>query len=112
MRLFACACVWGYAQSTLTAHPLFADHAVLQTTDDGGPGAHLSGTGEAGETVQLTSSPALPTAVSAATVQSDGSWMMDLNVTSGGPYTITLTGSKSKQTVQKADILFGDVIIL
>ena len=43
--------------STLRAHALFSDRVVLQTTDDGGAGSRLSGTGAPFEMVTLTAAP-------------------------------------------------------
>ena len=102
-------------ESSLNVHALFADHAVLQTTDDGGAGARISGTGEAGEEIKLVVaskryiSSANPTVTTK--VDSSGKWLMELNMTSGGPYTLTLSGSESKETLSATDVLFGDVYI-
>jgi hypothetical protein len=101
--------------ATLKAHALFSDHVVLQTTDDGGPGTAISGTGIAGEIVSLSAtsdaSSESPAFQGTATVGPDGNWVMPVNMTSGGPFTLKLTASKSKEALTARDALVGDVYI-
>lgn len=96
-----------HAQS-LKAHALFAHHVVLQTTDDNGPGTCLSGSGVAGETVTLKAN---MSAVASAKVNKGGEWLMDVNMASGGPFTMELSGSQSGNTITIQDALIGDVYV-
>ena len=101
--------------ATLKAHALFSDHVVLQTTDDMGAGAKISGSGVPDETVTLTIADARTTSSESQTfstkVDQAGSWIMDVNHTSGGPYTMVLSGSTSAETITVKDVMFGDVYI-
>jgi len=97
------------ALAEIKTNALFADHVVLQTTDDGGAGALVGGTATPGETVTLALAGAAAhsfTGVASAT----GAWVVAANLTSGGPYTMTLKGSKSTNVLTATDALVGDVV--
>jgi sialate O-acetylesterase len=101
------------AACTLRVHALFADHVVLQTTDDEGPGATVSGTGIHGERVDLlVSDDSGNTKFKAKTQIDEGdSWVISVNMTSGGPYSVTVIGSRSKETITAQDVMVGDVYL-
>ena len=100
------------ALAELRANALFADHVVLQTSDDGGAGAQVGGTATPGETVTLALAGAAAAPHSFMGVASaTGVWVVPANLTSGGPYTLTLTGSKSANVLTATDALVGDVYI-
>jgi hypothetical protein len=97
---------------TLSAHPLIANHVVLQTTDEGGEGAIVSGAGVAGETVTLSILSGGEVVKKAdAVADQSGAWRANVSMASGGPYTLQFVGSASPNTVNVADVLFGDVYI-
>ena len=129
------------AGDTFSVHPLIADHVVLQTTDEGGEGAVVSGNAagernslspyafaalsngssactciplwtKAGETISLSVVEGAKV-VKKATAKADskGAWQMKLGMASGGPYTVQIVGSKSSNNVTVADVLFGDVYV-
>jgi hypothetical protein len=107
-------CLLPFSSATLKVHALFSDHVVLQTVDDGGPGTSVSGTGIAGEVVSLSGasdSTGVRAFQSTATVDSTGNWVMPLKLKSGGPFTLKLIGSESKETLMANDALVGDVYI-
>jgi sialate O-acetylesterase len=92
---------------------LFADHVVLQTIDDFGPGATISGTGTSEEHINLrvSDSDGNLEFKSDSQVDVNGSWSLSVNMTSGGPYTLTLTGSISKEILTVHDAHVGDVYL-
>ena len=92
--------------STLRAHGLFADGAVLQTTDDGGRPATLTGSAGAHERVTLSLAGRRFTATSDAT----GAWRITAPLASGGPYTATLRSDKGGSIVAH-DVWVGDVFV-
>ena len=101
------------ATAALTATALFADFAVLQTSDEAGAGARLTGTASPGEVVTLkglppTAAPAVPT----ATASASGEWSLAFNASStdaSAPLTLTLSGSKPGETIVARSVLIGDV---
>lgn len=118
--LLSLALQWEQVLGVLRANALFAHRVVLQTTDDNGPGARISGTAEPNEGITLASmgSPHSETtfettagATFAGTSDSKGDWVIVANMTSGGPYTLALTGSKSKEVLTVKDAMVGDVYI-
>lgn len=108
LRSLAALCCVVSATCTLKAHALFSDHVVLQTIDDGGAGARISGTGKAGEEITLKVG---TSAAGKAKVDASGGWSLSVNMTSGGPHTLTLSGSESHEELTASDVLFGDVYI-
>ena len=104
------------ADATLQASSLFSDGAVLQTTDDGGPGAKVSGTSAPNEKISLKTSlkaddgGRLPPDVIHTTADGSGQWILALNATSGGPYKMTIADSKGHKVVAN-DVMIGDVYI-
>ena len=108
---FLAICVAG-AEAGVKVHALLSDHAVLQTSDDGGPGARISGTAHPSESVTLTLAGGHGgKKLFTAKASSDGQWVMHVNMTSGGPYEATVIGSKSRHSIVVKDLLFGDVYI-
>ena len=100
------------ADATLHASSLFSDGAVLQTTDDGGPGAKISGTSAPNEKISLKADDGgrLPPDVFYTTADGSGQWILALNATSGGPYKMTIADSKGHELVAN-DVMIGDVYI-
>ena len=99
--------------NALSTHPLISDHVVLQTTDDGGQGAVVSGKGATGEKVSLSVMAGGSVAkVVAGTADAKGSWQIKLDMPSGGPFDLHFSGSESaNETVVVSDVLFGDVFV-
>ena len=112
--------------STLRAHALFSDRVVLQTTDDGGAGSRLSGTGAPFEMVTLTAAPeigddntataAAAAAAAAATfhgvADASGRWeVAGISLSSGGPYSLTLRGNASAEVLVAREALVGEVFL-
>jgi hypothetical protein len=107
------------------AAPLAADHCddgrVLQTSADllgSPPPTKLYGTADPGEVVTLTGSAGFPGSPYTATADSSGEWFIALKAddstdeaAAGGPYTLTLTGSKGGSPVVAKDAVFGDVYL-
>ena len=96
------------AANSLSATALFADGAVLQTSDEGGAGARITGTAAAGEEITLTG---LPSAKSLkSTADASGQWAISFNASSSAaPVTLTLSGSKSTGSIVANNVLIGDL---
>ena len=109
--LFYVACCG--TTTAISTHPLISDHVVLQTTDDGGQGAVVSGIGAAGEKISVSVMAGASVAkMVAGTADAKGSWQIKLDMPSGGPFDLRVSGSKSaNETVVVADVLFGDVYV-
>ena len=110
--------------ATLRVHALFADHVVLQTTDDGGPGARLSGTAKPHERVTLTgiaaggdgaplvaSHPSASSFSFSAVADTRGTWELPVALGSGGPYILTLRADASADVLTVRNALVGDVYL-
>ena len=99
------------ASASLQASALFSDGLVLQTTDDDGPGAKISGTASPNAKIDLKSDPARITATT--TADSKGDWILTVNATSGGPYNLMITSEHQGnfEHIQANDVLFGDVYL-
>merc|ERR1719295_2017126 len=79
----------------LTPNDLFRDHAVFQTTDDGGKPAQFVGLSTPGEEVRLQFSPALKTGEDtfSCTTDHDGFYRIVVNSPSDGPFIMKLSTS-------------------
>ena len=92
-------------------------HRILQTSTDllPAPPTTLHGTASPGEKVSLTGSAGFPGSPYTATTTSSGEWAIALKPdsasTAAGPFTLTLTGSKSGSPVVASGVLFGDVYL-
>ncbi len=92
----------GPLRAEIKAHPLFADHAVLQQ----GERTPIWGTGTDGEEVTVR----LGSEYTAQTRVQNGRWRVDLqNLRAGGPYELTIAGPENTLTFK--DILVGEVWI-
>ena len=87
--------------AALKATALFADGVVLQTSDDGGPGARVTGVAGAGAAVTLSG---LPQQATSATAGADGKFSLQFNASSGGPYTLKLSSGGHSITAANAMI--------
>lgn len=98
--------------ASLRVTSLFADGVVLQTSDDGGPGARITGSVAADaaagpSTVTLSGLPGLSPE---ATTDSSGAFALEFNASSGGPYTLTLAAAAGAAlTIRNA--MVGDVYL-
>ena len=90
----------GRAATALKATALFADGVVLQTSDDGGPGARITGVAASGASVTLSGLPQQ----SSATAGADGKFSLQFNASSGGPYTLKLSSGGHSITAANAMI--------
>jgi sialate O-acetylesterase len=89
----------GAAHAAVIAHPLFADHAVLQQ----GAKVPVWGTADPGEAVSVT---IIGQTVSTA-AGADGKWLVQLApMKAGGPFTLTISGTNR---IVLTDILVGEV---
>jgi sialate O-acetylesterase len=92
----------GYLQANLALHPLFSDHAVLQRE----MAVPVWGTAEPGVAIKVK--------IADQTVETkaddEGNWQVRLNpMEAGGPYELTV--SDGETTLERSDILFGEVWI-
>jgi len=95
----------------LIPNDLFRDHAVFQTTDDGGEPAQFVGLATPGEKVTLQMSPSLRSGsdVFTSTTDTDGFYKIVIRSPSDGPFTMTLTSSGDSVSI--TDVYFGDVYL-
>ncbi|MDD3587511.1 MAG: sialate O-acetylesterase [Thermoguttaceae bacterium] len=94
--IFCCQAV----QAEVKMPAVFASHMVLQRDLD----TPIWGWAAATETVTIT----VAGQTKKATAEADGKWFVRLDpVKAGGPYTMTVTGTKNKIVFD--DVLFGDV---
>jgi len=103
----------GVASAKLIPNSLFGDHMVLQTSDENGVGAVLSGISNPDETITITFSPATPSGQTKFTgrADDDGYWRLTINEGSSGPFTITLTSDSNIVGFKYEDAYFGDVYL-
>lgn len=89
--------------TTLTIHPLFGDHAVLQR----GRPLPIHGTASAGATVEAR----LAGRHGVTSADGDGRWVVRFDpLEAGGPYTIEVVASDGATAVAR-DVLVGDVFL-
>jgi hypothetical protein len=95
----------------LTPSDLFRDHAVFQTTDDGGSAAQFVGLSTPGDLVHLQFHPALATGEDtfSCTTDNDGFYRFEVSSPSDGPFIIKI--SSSTESVSISDAYFGDVYL-
>jgi len=95
----------------LIPNDLFRDHAVFQTTDDGGDPAQFVGLAALGEEVTLQISPPLRSGddIFTSIADADGFYKIIVRSPSDGPFTMKL--SSSGDSVSITDVYFGDVYL-
>lgn len=90
------------AFATVRLHPLFSDHAVLQTEVP----LPVWGRGEPGERVFVR----LDEQMQSATVDSNGAWkVMMPPITRPGPIDFTVVGDRTTETILVNDVVAGEV---
>jgi len=111
LSLLLCFLLQHQSNALLTPSDLFRDHAVFQTTDDGGKAAQFVGLSIPGEKVQLMFSPTLKSGENNfyCTTDADGFFRFEVSSPSDGPFVIKL--ATSTESVSISDAYFGDVYL-
>eukprot|EP00041_Stephanoeca_diplocostata_P003301 m.33309 g.33309 ORF g.33309 m.33309 type:complete len:596 (+) comp14225_c0_seq1:347-2134(+) len=100
--------------ATFETMDTWTNHAVFQSTTDGGSGTLIYGFSTSVDDVpkNLSSVPPIPGTIGAVAYDKESKrWSIPVHVSEGGPFTLSLFSADGKKTSSITDTWFGDVFL-